>query len=356
MSKRLRRFKEPKLNMIKPGSLLVSPEGKIYDAESDLVHDPIYLSNTGYWFDPIITVDGKRTLISVDLLVVSAFIKPHEHLKDKDIKIIHKNGINSDCNLENLELVEDIEEWAWVTYPEVTPYTYKVSNHGRIVSYVTGSPVEMHPAIVKNYYIIKLKVTRTNHRHLMFRLHRLIAYQFVEGYQKDLVVNHIDGDTLNNHYLNLEWCTISQNTKHSIIMGTLINQYRVITEEEAKIVCLTLNKNKGDATKTLTELKDQMPNLSRMTLYSIRMGLAFFSIGKKFLTDEGRQMCFKHADEEAIIEIAESLKFHKGVVSEVVKELKAKYPWINPGRVYMIKMKKNCANITDKIFSKDEFS
>lgn len=358
MSKRLKRFREPKLNIIKPGSLLVSPEGKIYDAESDLVHDPIYLSNTGYWFDPIITVDGKRTLISVDWLVVSAFMKAPEHLKGKDIKIIHKNGVNSDCNLSNLEMVEDVEEWKWVTYPNVVPGMYKISSHGRIIGFFDDdNPRELYPNKIKKYYAVSLKSLKYEHKsYKAYTIHRLVAHEFVSGFREDLVVNHIDGDTSNNHYLNLEWCTISQNTKHAMLMGTLTGSNRTMTEDEAKLVCLTLNKYKGDAAKTLAELKDQIPSLSRMALYSIRVGFSFVTIAKKYLTDEGRMKKFNHAEEDAVIEIAKSLKKHKGKISDVVNELKDKYPWINYGRVYMIKVKKNCADITDGIFSKDEFS
>lgn len=355
MSKRLKRFREPKLNIIKPGSLLVSPEGKIYDTESDLVHDPIYLSNTGYWFDPIIRVDGKRTLISVDWLVVSAFMKVPEHLRDKDLKIVHKNGVNSDCNLSNLKIVEDIEEWRWVTYPNVVPGLYKISNHGRVISLFEDIPRELYPnTMIRGYRVVTLRCTDCYRRN--YRLHRLVAHEFVSGFKEDLVVNHIDGDTSNNHYLNLEWCTISQNTKHAMLMGTLTGSNRTMTEDEAKLVCLTLNKYKGDAAKTLAELKDQIPGLSRMALYSIRVGFSFVTIAKKYLTDEGRMKKFNHAEEDAIIEIAKSLKKHKGKISDVVNELKDKYPWINYGRVYMIKVKKNCADITDGIFSKDEFS
>jgi thymidylate synthase len=32
---------------------------------------------------------------------------------------------------------------------------------------------------------------------------------------KNIIVNHIDNNSLNNHYSNLEWCTYSHNTQHS---------------------------------------------------------------------------------------------------------------------------------------------
>ena len=41
--------------------------------------------------------------------------------------------------------------------------------------------------------------------------HRLVATCFVDGYFEGAVVNHKDGNTLNNHYTNLEWTTQRNN-------------------------------------------------------------------------------------------------------------------------------------------------
>ena len=46
---------------------------------------------------------------------------------------------------------------------------------------------------------------------------RLVALYFVENpnpLEYD-IVNHIDGDKLNNNASNLEWCNISMNTQHA---------------------------------------------------------------------------------------------------------------------------------------------
>ena len=48
-----------------------------------------------------------------------------------------------------------------------------------------------------------------------FFIHRLVAQHFCEGYQENLVVNHKDGNKLNNHYDNLEWVTRSENDLHA---------------------------------------------------------------------------------------------------------------------------------------------
>lgn len=52
-----------------------------------------------------------------------------------------------------------------------------------------------------------------------FFIHRLVALHFCNGYSDDLVVNHIDGNKLNNHYKNLEWVTKSENDKHAFKLG-----------------------------------------------------------------------------------------------------------------------------------------
>ena len=48
-----------------------------------------------------------------------------------------------------------------------------------------------------------------------FFIHRLVAEHFCEGYNKNLVVNHRDGNKTNNRADNLEWVTRSQNDLHA---------------------------------------------------------------------------------------------------------------------------------------------
>lgn len=48
-----------------------------------------------------------------------------------------------------------------------------------------------------------------------FFIHRLVAQHFCDGYTEDLVVNHIDGNKLNNRADNLEWVTRSENDLHA---------------------------------------------------------------------------------------------------------------------------------------------
>ena len=47
------------------------------------------------------------------------------------------------------------------------------------------------------------------------RVHRLVAEHFCEHPENCNVVNHLDGNKLNNKASNLEWTTVQGNTKHA---------------------------------------------------------------------------------------------------------------------------------------------
>lgn len=50
-------------------------------------------------------------------------------------------------------------------------------------------------------------------------VHRLVAKAFIQEVEGKPWINHKDGDPTNNHFSNLEWCTASENAKHSYLIG-----------------------------------------------------------------------------------------------------------------------------------------
>lgn len=53
-----------------------------------------------------------------------------------------------------------------------------------------------------------------NNKKKMFYAHRLVAEYFIPNPNNLPVVNHIDGNKLNNHVSNLEWVSYSDNITH----------------------------------------------------------------------------------------------------------------------------------------------
>lgn len=91
---------------------------------------------------------------------------------------------------------------------------YQVSNLGRIKNINTN---RILTGDTNN--IGYKRVTLYTPEKKRFFIHKLVALHFCEGYQEDLVVNHKDGNKLNNCANNLEWVTRSENDLHAFKMN-----------------------------------------------------------------------------------------------------------------------------------------
>lgn len=121
------------------------------------------------------------------------------------------------------------EIWKKFPYPELGN-SYEVSNFGQVRSvdrtvmtsvgysrFFKG--ITLKQTIDKSgYYRITTKL-RNPRRDVSYIVSRVVAEAFCEKPLCCDVVNHLDGNKLNNNASNLEWTTVSGNTQHSFDNG-----------------------------------------------------------------------------------------------------------------------------------------
>lgn len=95
---------------------------------------------------------------------------------------------------------------------------YELSNNGLVRNVNSGQLVE--GSIKEGYVHVSLYPDNGN-KHRPIRLHRLIGLLFCEMKDGCKIVNHLDGNKLNNHFSNLEWTTARENTRHAAKLGKL---------------------------------------------------------------------------------------------------------------------------------------
>ena len=158
----------------------------------------------------------------------------------------------------NLDEFKDIHEWEG---------KYKINENGDVYS-VKCEKIRARRIGTTGYNEI---ILTKNYKQKSYKLHRLLMITFcpVEN-MENLVVNHIDGNPLNNDLTNLEWCTISENTQHAIRTG-LINsdpEQCNLSKLNWKTVNEIRKKYGHDRQKTLTEIGEEY-GVGRQTISNI---------------------------------------------------------------------------------------
>lgn len=93
---------------------------------------------------------------------------------------------------------------------------YQVSNLGNVRSLKwnnTNQTRLLTPFMNGGYLRVGFRVNKILHNHL---IHVLVAKAFIPNPHNKSIVNHIDGNKLNNNVNNLEWVTSSENAKHAV--------------------------------------------------------------------------------------------------------------------------------------------
>ena len=118
---------------------------------------------------------------------------------------------------------------------------YEVSNLGRVRSMkrYQGMVGRIMPQTIqrKGYYAVTFWM---NNKAYCRKVHRLVIEAFTPNPDSLPCINHIDGNKLNNHVSNLEWCTYQANMQHAVRTG-LTHPHRWTDDERKQIS----ERNKG---------------------------------------------------------------------------------------------------------------
>ena len=114
------------------------------------------------------------------------------------------------------------ERKMWANIPNIEGYqaseTGQIKSLDRVINHCNGEGQR----ILKGR-ILKATISNTGYKYVSISLdgeskkmlvHRLVCAAFHGDSKK--IVNHKDGNKLNNSKENLEWCTYSENNKHAL--------------------------------------------------------------------------------------------------------------------------------------------
>ena len=89
-----------------------------------------------------------------------------------------------------------------------------VCEDGEVFYFIYGGETFSYKPRINNsgYKRVCLKINGEYKEKLV---HRLVAETFIPSKKRCKLVNHIDGNRLNNHVSNLEWVTHKQNMRHA---------------------------------------------------------------------------------------------------------------------------------------------
>jgi hypothetical protein len=89
---------------------------------------------------------------------------------------------------------------------------YQVSNFGNVKSLFTNKNLSYRKSGKgRKYLSVSL---RKNGINKIYYIHRLVAQTFIPNLENNPQVNHIDENTYNNNYKNLEWCSVKYNINY----------------------------------------------------------------------------------------------------------------------------------------------
>lgn len=202
------------------------------------------------------------------------------------------------------------ETWKLIEVPKFIKPQYAVSDYGRVKNirtdkiltpFISKSPNCQYLYVSLSTDIIDIYTGKTIF--LKYTVHGLVLSNFTTEYDKiwdpNYIVNHKDGDKLNNRLTNLEWVTYKGNAIHARDNGLLRTgdscPNSKVDNDTVHKICSMLEDNYSY--KTIAHILN-MPwdDYTKSLLIRIRKRLEWVNISEKYNFDSLSRLR-KHSDE-----------------------------------------------------------
>ena len=233
-----------------------------------------------------IMIDGKQWTYRIDYMVAYTFLGMYEDA----IRLMHlDNDIANDCvsNLmwfrkcdvmnryKDLAIVEDdysiTEEWRPCLTEENPTLRYEVSNLGQI----RDSNGKLIPIYNNHNYRVFYYTDNTPAKATKCKaVHVAVAEAFIPNPNHYTLVNHLDGNKMNDVVMNLEWATSSMNAEHAYLQN--LNRSVRYTDEQIHTVCKLLSDGVSHVEIQL------MTGVDRKTVSDIYRGRRWENISRQY--------------------------------------------------------------------------
>ncbi len=153
------------------------------------------------------------------------------------------------------------------TYVHGYDRLYRLYADGEIWSVRLGKFISQE--LARGYNRVSLSINGEVKR---FQVHRLVAMHFIPNPNKKPCVNHKNGDKTDNVILNLEWCTYSENEKHSYDELGKINPIRKLTISDVDDIKHNAKKGVNQSNKGNIDEYASKYNVNRSTILNVLKG------------------------------------------------------------------------------------
>lgn len=148
-------------------------------------------------------------------------------------------------------------EWKPLIYGDIDlSDKFLISNDGQLFSIKANRLIKLN--INKQGYYFYTASLGQRKKNKMIRIHRAVAFMFVNGYKEGLIVNHKDGNKTNNLYTNLEWVTCKDNTQHALKYDLLNYCKPVICDQTQQIFKSIKEASKWCGLKTAHSIEEYL--------------------------------------------------------------------------------------------------